>query len=95
MYSQGPHDIDCLRQWWTDVGCSAKGLSSPDNMADNVESWNTLSGQEVQSDMAAYVQRASERNVDYSKCHGPSMFQQCIGIILSQLTPLTTFCTAM
>ena len=70
-YAPAPHSLSCLRQWWTDAGCSPAGRSSPDNDPSNVAWWNERDAADVRSDMALYYEYASGGYADYpAKCQG-------------------------
>ena len=67
---EGPHDIDCLANWWADAGCVLDAPSSPLQNTVNVEWWNERSVNEVKDDMALYTEYARESSEYDVKCRG-------------------------
>ena len=72
--TSGPYDIECLRIWWQDNGCSLNGEGSPDNNSNAVYYWNSISPDAVNDDMHAYYENAGSNLDSYpSLCWGPGM----------------------
>ena len=70
----GPHNVECLRKIWKDIGCSATSeiSSNMDDLSDKrVVQWNSMSTQKVFEDMKKLKTDADKCDrASYTLCYG-------------------------